>query len=170
MKGRGGASLGRRRCRPLSSALWFRARSRYTPLGRRRWSAHDEHEDTASHVSATWLAPGCRPHRGAAPQLRFVVGRYAAQVRHTRPKPFNETQLSRPNHIYEKNKKFIYENRHCTGASACAPQATRRAAGACVLPLPYSSACRLRPWLRRARGGRRCCRTAPRASSRSAAR
>ena len=40
------------------------------------WSAHDE--DTASCASATWLAPGCRPHSGAAPQLRLVVGRYAA--------------------------------------------------------------------------------------------
>jgi hypothetical protein len=47
---------------------------------------------------ATWLAP-CRPHRGAAPQLRLVVGRYAAtaaryaaQVWDTRPKLLYETQ------------------------------------------------------------------------------
>ena len=38
--------------------------------------AHDE--DTASCASATWLDPGCRPHSGAAPQLRLVVGRYVA--------------------------------------------------------------------------------------------
>ena len=121
MKGQGGASLGRKRCRPLSalsSALWFRARSRYTPLGRRRWSAHDEHEDTASRVSAICGWPPGAGRIGA--QLRLVVGRYAApaaryaarrlvaaapnhdvattwcryaaQVRHTRPKLLYETQ------------------------------------------------------------------------------
>ena len=67
-------SLCRRRCRPISSALWWRARSRFTP-----WT------QALECTTRTWPLPRerhvvapCRPHRGAAPQLRLVVGRYAA--------------------------------------------------------------------------------------------
>ena len=69
-------SLCRRRCHPISSALWGRARSRFTPLGRRRWSARRGHGPSRARQRHV-VAP-CRPHRGAAPQLRLVVGRYAA--------------------------------------------------------------------------------------------
>lgn len=91
-------SLCRRRCRPISSALWWRARSRFTP-----WT------QALECTTRTWPLPRerhvvapCRPHRGAAPQLRLVVGRYAAtaaryaaQVWDTRPKLLYETQESK---------------------------------------------------------------------------
>ena len=69
-------SLGMRRCRPLISPLVAGTKPVY-PLDAGP-GVHDEDMASLPRASATWLAPGCRPHRGAAPQLRFVVGRYAA--------------------------------------------------------------------------------------------
>ena len=40
----------------------------FRPFGRRRWSRGVHDEDTASCASATWLAPGCRPHTVARPR------------------------------------------------------------------------------------------------------
>ena len=123
MKGRGGAAVSdvfRYEEVPPSHQPSGGGHEAGSPLGRRPWSARRGHG--LPRASATWLAPGCRPHRGAAPQLRFVVGRYAAtaaryaarrlvprsgttswprrglgaaatQVWRTRPKPFYETQL-----------------------------------------------------------------------------
>ena len=100
MKGRGGAAVSdvfRYEEVPPSHQPSGGGHEAGSPLGRRPWSARRGHG--LPRASATWLAPGCRPHRGAAPQLRFVVGRYAAtaaryaaQVWRTRPKPFYETQ------------------------------------------------------------------------------
>ena len=124
MKGRGGAAVSdvfRYEEVPPSHQPSGGGHEAGSPLGRRPWSARRGHG--LPRASATWLAPGCRPHRGAAPQLRFVVGRYAAtaaryaarrlvplaarpnhdvattwcryaaQVWSTRPKPFYETQF-----------------------------------------------------------------------------
>ena len=103
MKGRGGAAVSdvfRYEEVPPSHQPSGGGHEAGSPLGRRPWSARRGHG--LPRASATWLAPGCRPHRGAAPQLRFVVGRYAAtaaryaaQVWRTRPKPFYETQAKR---------------------------------------------------------------------------
>ena len=103
MKGRGGAAVSdvfRYEEVPPSHQPSGGGHEAGSPLGRRPWSARRGHG--LPRASATWLAPGCRPHRGAAPQLRFVVGRYAAtaaryaaQVWRTRPKPFYETQPAR---------------------------------------------------------------------------
>ena len=79
MKGRGGAAVSdvfRYEEVPPSHQPSGGGHEAGSPLGRRPWSARRGHG--LPRASATWLAPGCRPHRGAAPQLRFVVGRYAA--------------------------------------------------------------------------------------------
>ena len=79
MKGRGGAAVSdvfRYEEVPPSHQPSGGGHEAGSPLGRRPWSARRGHG--LPRASATWLAPGCRPHKGAAPQLRFVVGRYAA--------------------------------------------------------------------------------------------
>ena len=106
-------SLCRRRCRPISSALWWRARSRFTP-----WT------QALECTTRTWPLPRerhvvapCRPHRGAAPQLRLVVGRYAA----TAARYAARLHAAAPNHdvattwcryaaqVWDTRPKLLYE-------------------------------------------------------------